>query len=190
MRSNPLEWNVDNVSNEPSRSLLARSGVNVNLCFHCQSCAGGCPFTEAMDLLPNRVLRLIQLGMEDQALECSTIWACVGCNTCSIQCPMAIDIPAVMDALRHLALQKGISVAEPDTLAFHQEVLHSIETYGRTHKLEIMLRFKLKTRHYLKDLQTGLRMLAKRKLDLRPSRVMRIHEIKSIFNSRDQGTKP
>lgn len=137
-----------------------------------------------MDLLPNRVLRLIQLGIEEEALTCSTIWACVGCNTCSIQCPMAIDIPAVMDALRHMAIEKGIAVAEPDVLAFHREVLHSIEKYGRAHKLEIMLRFKLKTRTYFQDLQTGLRMLAKRKLDLTPSRVNRSSEIKAMFSNR------
>lgn len=171
------------MNNGSSRALLARSGVNVNLCLHCQSCAGGCPFTEAMDFLPNRVLRLIQLGMEDQALRCSTIWACVGCNTCSIQCPMAIDIPAVMDTLRHMALEKGVTIAEPDVLAFHQEVLHSIEKHGRAHKLEIMLRFKMKTGNYFQDLQTGLRMLAKRKLDLAPSKVNRITEIQAMFTN-------
>lgn len=176
------KWNHSRNFIEPSGSQRVRSDVNVNVCLHCQSCAGGCPFTDAMDLLPNRVLRLIQLGMEDQAMKCSTIWACVGCNTCSIQCPMAIDIPAVMETLRHMALEQGIPVAEPDVLAFHREVLHSIEKYGRTHKMEIMLRFKLKTRTYFQDLQTGLRMLAKRKLDLSPSRVSCSSEIEAIFN--------
>ncbi|BDD88259.1 hypothetical protein DPPLL_26240 [Desulfofustis limnaeus] len=136
-----------------------------------------------MDLLPNRVLRLVQLGLEDQALTCSTIWVCVSCNTCSIQCPMAIDIPAAMDALRHAALEKGGVVAEPDILAFHREVLRTIEKYGRTHKVEIMLRFKLKTRSYFSDLQKGLQMLAKRKLDLAPSRVNGAEEIAAIFSN-------
>jgi heterodisulfide reductase subunit C len=140
-----------------------------------------------MDLLPNRVLRLVQLGMQDHALRCSTIWACVGCNTCSIQCPMAIDIPAVMDALRHLAIAQGVSIAEPDVLAFHREVLRSVAKYGRTHKLEIMLRFKLKTRNYFGDLQTGMRMLAKRKLDLGPSKIKNINEIKKLFNTKADG---
>ena len=59
---------------------------------------------------------------------------------------MAIDIPAMMDALRQLSIEKGYKIAEPDVLAFHQEVLKSIKKYGRTHKIEIMLRFKLQTR--------------------------------------------
>ena len=181
--SNDQVIHIDGAMERFSRQILNRSGVNVNLCLHCQSCASGCPFTEAMDLLPNRVLRLVQLGLDGEAIRCATIWACVGCNTCSIQCPMAIDIPAMMDALRQMAIEKGAEIAEPDVLAFHREVLRSVEKYGRTHKLEIMLRFKLKTRNYFSDLQTGLRMLAKRKLDLSPSKVERIAEVKSIFNA-------
>jgi len=166
-----------------SKQLLNSCGVNVNLCLHCVSCSSGCPFTEAMDLLPNQVLRLVQLNMEEEALQCSTIWTCVACNTCSMQCPMAIDIPAMMDALRQISIEKDVKIAEPDVLAFHREVLNSIEKYGRTHKVEIMLRFKLKTRHYFRDLQTGVRMLAKRKLDLSPSKVKNIAEVKSIFKT-------
>ena len=139
-----------------------------------------------MDLFPNQVLRMVQLGLENEVLRCSTLWTCVGCNTCSIQCPMAIDIPAVMDTLRQLAIQKGVDIAEPDVLAFHQEVLRSIEKHGRAHKLEIMLKFKLKTRDYFSDLQVGMRMLAKRKLDLGPSKVKDIAEVRTIFHS-DEG---
>ena len=99
---------------------------------------------------------------------------------------MAIDIAALMDRLRHLALKKGITVAEPDVLKFHRTVLESIARYGRTHKLDIMMRYKLTTRHWLQDWQVGLKMLAKRKLDLLPSRVRRIDEIKAFYASPPQ----
>ena len=147
-----------------------RSGVNFDLCWHCQSCAGGCPFVSAMDYPPNRVIRLVQLGLKKEALESSGIWICVGCNTCSIQCPNAIDIPAVNDALREIAIEEGVTVAEPDILNFHQEVLNSIQRYGRTHKFEIMLRYKLRRRDWFSDMAVGLKMFAKRKLELLPSR--------------------
>ena len=96
---------------------------------------------------------------------------------------MAIDIPALMDRLRHLALEQGIAAAEPDVLKFHQTVLDSISRYGRTHKLEIMMRYKLTTRRWLQDTQVGLRMLAKRKLDLLPSRVKQMDAIRAIYQS-------
>ncbi len=143
--------------------------------------SGGCPFSAHMDFKPNGVMRLIQLGLKTEALTCNTIWICVGCHTCSTQCPVGIDIAAVMDALREKALAEGAHVPEPDILDFHREVLGSIERHGRTHKLQIMLRYKLRTGDLFGDLQVGLKMLAKRKLDLTPSRVSRIDEVKKLF---------
>jgi len=158
-----------------------RSGEDINLCWHCQTCAGGCPFVRAMDYPPNRVIRLAQLGLRKEALESSGIWICVGCNTCSVQCPNAIDIPAVNDALRQMAMEDGVQIAEPNILAFHQEVLNSIQRYGRTHKFEIMLRYKLRRRDWFTDTTVGLKMFAKRKLELRPSRSKDMKTIKGLF---------
>ncbi len=158
-----------------------RSGLDFRRCFHCLSCAGGCPFYHAMDYAPNEVIRLIQLGLRKEALECSTIWICVGCHTCTIQCPMAIDISAVMDSVSQIALEEEAVVAEPNILNLHKEVLHSIERYGRTHKLEIMLRYKVQKRDWFGDLDVGIKMLAKRKLDLMPSKVKDIGDIKKLF---------
>ena len=158
-----------------------RSNVNIGLCWHCKCCSAGCPFAWAMDVHPNKVLRLVQLGLKAEALACSSIWICVGCHTCSIQCPMAIDMAAVMDALRQTALEEKVAIAEPDIYNFHREVMNSIARHGRTHKLEIMLRYKLQTRDWFKDVDVGLQMLAKRKLDLLPSKVKEIETIRSMF---------
>jgi heterodisulfide reductase subunit C len=176
--------NLINISQRDSNfssRVKQRSGVNFDLCWHCQSCAGGCPFVTAMDYPPNRVIRLIQLGLKKEALESSGIWICVGCNTCSIQCPNAIDIPAVNDALREIAIEDGVTVAEPGILNFHKEVLDSIQRYGRTHKFEIMLRYKLRQRDWFSDMAVGLKMFAKRKLDLLPSRSRDMKTIKGLF---------
>lgn len=158
-----------------------KSSIDFNRCLHCRCCAGGCPFYQAMDYAPHEVIRLVQLGMKQEAMECSTIWICVGCHTCTIQCPMAIDISAVMDAVAQTVLLESDRVAEPDIIHLHKEVLRSIERYGRTHKLEIMLRYKIQKRDWLKDLDVGLKMLKKRKLDLMPSRVKDIGQIKMLF---------
>jgi heterodisulfide reductase subunit C len=165
------------------QDLKAPPGNDYNRCYHCSCCGNGCPFIKAMDYPPNAVIRLLQYGMVDEALASSTIWICVACNTCAMQCPMSIDIPGLMDDLRHLALAKGAPVAEPDVLKFHQTVLDSISRYGRTHKLDIMMRFKLSTRRWLQDWHVGLKMLAKRKLDLMPSKVKQMDKVKSFFNS-------
>ena len=51
---------------------------------------------------------------------------------------------SVMDALRQTAIAEGVKIAEPHILNFHKEVVNSIRRHGRTHKLEIMMRYKLK----------------------------------------------
>ncbi len=158
-----------------------QSGINFNACLHCRTCTNACPFVEGMDYPPNVLLRLVQMGMEKEALESSTIWVCVGCNTCCSFCPMAIDIPAVMDSLRERALAQGVKIAEPDILNFHNQVLNTVEKYGRTHKLEIMMRYKLQKRDFLSDMGVGLKMLKKRKLDLTPSRIKDLASLEKIF---------
>ncbi len=40
---------------------LAASCLAVSKCFQCRKCSGGCPLTFAMDLLPDRVIRLVFL---------------------------------------------------------------------------------------------------------------------------------
>lgn len=165
------------------QDLQQHSKTNFMRCLQCRSCSSGCPVFFAMDFGPNRIIRLLQLGQFDQAMQNSTIWICVGCDTCSSNCPMSIDIPAIMDVLRQYALNKEQSIPTPEILGLHNEILASIQRYGRTHKLEIMLRYKVKNKPWLEDMDVGLKMLSKRKLHLLPSKVKQIDEIKEMFRT-------
>jgi heterodisulfide reductase subunit C len=164
-----------------AKEVKRRSSIDFNTCLHCQSCAGGCHFSKYMDYMPNSIIRLAQLGFKQEALTCSSIWICVSCNTCSIQCPMGIDISAVTDAICQIAIDEKVDVGEPDILKFHQNVLKTIKRYGRTHKLEIILRYKLYKHDWFSDMGVGLKMLTKQKLDILPSRVKQMPYIKNIF---------
>jgi len=178
-----------NQNDDFCKEVVRRSGDNFRVCFQCQSCGSGCPVSQAMTYRPNGVIRLVQLGFRRETLECPDIWLCMGCNTCSAECPMAIDIAAVMSALREMAIEEGVRIAEPGILNFHQEVLNSIHRYGRTHKLEIMMRYKLQQHDLFSDIDLGLKMLAKRKLDLQPSKILNITQIQKLFSdlTREQG---
>ena len=50
-----------------------------------------------------------------------------------------------------------------------------------------MLRYKLQKRNWLQDVDVGLKMLAKRKLDLRPSRVGGVDRIQQLFRKNMDG---
>lgn len=164
-------------------ALQKHSQTNCMRCLQCRSCSSGCPFYSAMDLGPHKIVRLLHFGQFQQALESSTIWICVGCDTCASNCPMAIDIPAIMDVLRQYALDRNIKNPMPEIVQLHNEILDSIHRYGRTHKLEIMLRYKVKKRAWFEDMDVGLKMLSKRKLHLLPSKVRGQAEIQEMFQT-------
>jgi len=60
-----------------------------------------------MDILPNQIIRLLQLGLEEEALGAETIWYCAACLTCVARCPKGVDVARVMEALREVAMDKG-----------------------------------------------------------------------------------
>ena len=181
---------VQELDREFAAEVNRQSETDLNLCYQCRTCSNGCPFVAAMDYPPNVVLRMIQYGMRQQVLECSTIWVCVNCHTCSSQCPNNIDIAAIMNTLTKMALEEGVPVPTQAILDFHLQVLHSIEVYGRAHKLRIMLRHKLATGEWFRDLDVGLKMISKRKLDLFPSRVKNFKEIRRLFEPYWKVAKP
>jgi len=92
------------------------SGENVDLCFQCGACSSGCPMTQEMDYLPSKIIRMVQLGLEE-ALESKTIWVCTTCFNCEVHCPRGIDIANVMEALRQLVLRKKYDRVSLDELS-------------------------------------------------------------------------
>lgn len=181
-----LDINTDGHAGRFAKIVNHVSRQNINMCWHCWTCGGGCPFSEHMDLLPNQVIRLIQLGKGVDALQCKTIWLCVGCHTCSSQCPNSIDVAAVMDALRQLAIREGIKAPEMDIYRFHKYIYGSIERHGRLNKLEAMVQFKVGSGKLFSDLQSGLKMITRGKLEIIPHKVTGRDELNRIFAHYDQ----
>jgi heterodisulfide reductase subunit C len=92
------------------------SGQNVLACYQCGKCSAGCPMVSLMDLLPNQIIRLVQLGQVSDVLNSKTIWLCASCFTCTSRCPKGVDLAKVMEALRLLLLRKRTNYVEPSEL--------------------------------------------------------------------------
>jgi len=144
----------------PSFSLQERlakeAALPVSSCYQCKKCSAGCPLTFAMDLLPDRVIRLALLGQTETLLSCRTIWVCAACVTCSTRCPNGIDIAGVMDWLKEEAIRQGKTIDQPEVAAFQRFFLDSLRRAGgRLPEVALMRRFtlfKLRRRPQLKEL--------------------------------------
>ena len=169
--------------------MVQASGVNFQACYQCQKCSAGCPVVDAMDLLPNQVLRHIQYGHRERVLNSKTIWICASCYTCSVRCPNDIDVAKIMDTLRHMAIRSGSKPGEKDIPVFHSSFLDEIKSRGRIHELSLILRFKSKTRDFFKDAGLGWKMFRLGKIKLFPSTLRGGKEIKEIFNVFEKGER-
>jgi len=102
-----VELTRESLQRELVRRVEEWSGQDVLSCYQCGECSAGCPAAGAMDLLPSQVIRLVQLGLVEEALASRTIWFCAACLTCASRCPKGVDLARVMEALREVALDRG-----------------------------------------------------------------------------------
>jgi len=186
--TNPMEVMIQKQGTFLSE-IMEASGQDLQACYQCQKCAAGCPVVEAMDLLPNQILRHIQYGHRDRVLGSKTIWICASCYTCSVRCPNNIDIARIIDTLRQKAVRSEITPGEKDIPVFHSVFLDEVKSRGRIHELSLILRFKSKTRDFLKDARLGWKMFRLGKIKLLPSSFGAGKEIREIFNALEKGEK-
>jgi heterodisulfide reductase subunit C len=88
------------------RKVEELSGQKLLVCYQCGKCSAGCPQVGQMDILPNQVIRLAQLGQKEDLVGSKTIWVCASCMTCNVRCPKGVKIAEVMEAVRQIVLRK------------------------------------------------------------------------------------
>lgn len=98
----------DKLRSEFVRKVEEISGQNLLACYQCGKCSAGCPVVAEMDILPSQVIRLAQMGSDEEVLDSKTIWLCASCMTCMARCPKGVDLAKVMEALRLIRLRKNI----------------------------------------------------------------------------------
>lgn len=170
---------------EPEKGFMERvsemSGQNVARCYYCLRCSAGCPAAEFMEYTPAQILRLVQLGQKDALLESAAIWLCIGCETCGTRCPNEIHAGAVIDALRHVAIEEKVPAGDRQVFKLHESFVDNIRYLGRLHELSMLVQYKLTSRDLFSDLDMGIDMFVKGKIHPLPKRIKGMDEIKRLY---------
>jgi heterodisulfide reductase subunit C len=159
-----------------------KSGENLSLCYQCLKCTAGCPTAPYMDIRPNNIIRMIQMGMKKEVLGSSAIWLCVYCQTCGTRCPNEIHIGILMDTLREMAMEEGIPAKEKNIHLFHEAFIQSVRRGGRAHEVTMLMDYVMRSRDLMTgSLIPGIKLFLKGKFPMFPSFIKGRQEIKRIF---------
>ena len=74
----PSEQPGGSAAMELARTVERATGENAFLCYQCARCSSGCPVAEHMDVMPNQVMRAVQLN-DRSILQSKSIWLCASC---------------------------------------------------------------------------------------------------------------
>ncbi len=173
------------------RAVEEGSGIKISACFQCKKCTNGCPTSFAMDIYPDQVIRLVQMGQREKVLNSSTIWVCSSCQTCSTRCPNEVDIAGTMDYLKEMAVREGISVPQSRTKAFHEAFLEDIRRRGRISEGGMMSMYMLKSGEIWDKLRSGdikedvvlaFEMLKRGRMPVLPKGIRAKDEVRKIID--------
>ena len=179
-----MKWFIshDTIRAPFQETLEKDCGEKVRNCYQCGKCSAGCPISFQMDYLPNQIIRMVQLGMEEQVLSSSTIWLCASCFTCTVRCPREIDVAEIMDYLRRCAYKKRIiPLEETEIPLFNKIFLRNIELFGRLYEMGLIGMFNILSGEFFKDMSVAPRMFLKRKISIFPQRIKNLKEVRDIF---------
>ncbi len=157
----------------------------LELCLQCGTCGGSCPSGPDMDHTPRHLFAMIAAGMREEVLKSNTPWYCVSCYYCVVRCPQHIRITDIMYTLKRMAIAEGFyrESSAADAPAFSATFIDFVENYGRSFELGLATRFYLK--HHplglVKMAPMGISMFLKGRMELLPSRIENIDQLKAIL---------
>ena len=177
-----MSFQVGSIDRTFRDELEMACNVDLDQCWECGKCTGGCTTAHNMDYTPRKIIQLIRIGAVKTLMSCNTPWVCVSCRLCVDRCPAGIDIPRIMDYLREKSLAiKDHGPGVDDIILFHKLLLEEVYKRGRVSATALALKLNMQTGQYFKDAGLGQKLLRKGKISPFSSKVRDLNKVRSFF---------
>ncbi len=101
----PVALGVNRNTHDPPKSEMVLNG---QACFTCSECSGCCPIVCDGDVFdPQRIIRMVNLGLSEELLRSPAIWLCLGCQRCTDACSQTVSGYDIIRQLQRQAIEKG-----------------------------------------------------------------------------------
>jgi heterodisulfide reductase subunit C len=69
-----------------------------------------------MEVLPHQVLKLLQMGAQEEIESSNTATICASCFVCSVRCPKGVRITEIMEAVRVVKTRRNVDLSDLNQL--------------------------------------------------------------------------
>ena len=108
-------------------------------CYQCGLCSAVCPTSYAMPHTPRQIAHMLQMRLEEEALESKTHWFCTSCYSCTSRCPRGVLLTDMMAGLKRLDLARDKNGDKSPR--FYRAFMDTIRRHGRLHEVELIRRY-------------------------------------------------
>ena len=110
---------LDNLLDSPG-------GRELQSCIQCGICAGTCPYGDAMDYPPRRIIGMLRAGLVEEVVASDSLLFCVTCYSCMAKCPRGLRLTEVLMPL----VKEQVFARLPEVPAELQKALTNTHRYG------------------------------------------------------------
>lgn len=160
----------------------------LEMCIQCGTCGGSCPSGPDMDHTPRAIFAMVRADQREEVFRSNTPWYCISCYFCTARCPQAVHITDLMYTLKSMAVRNGYArdtASAGFSITFNEYVFN----YGRAFELGLATRHSLRhspIKDYPSLARTAIRMLARQRMNLTPTRIEGLEQLQEILTQADR----
>jgi heterodisulfide reductase subunit C len=177
-------WTKPSFADEISNEMYTTGTRGLNCCVQCATCSAVCPAVEFMDHTPRRLIGMINAGLKDEVLASNTFWTCAACFACSYHCPKGIKPSELMHVLKRYSIWKNRFREDIVGPEFSRLFVRTIAKTGKSYEPGYAPAFIFAGGFagLLREMQFGMKMLAKGRLKIMPSRIKRLDNFRRMLS--------